>query len=45
MRVLERGVYRGPHVYGRTPMVRVQLDLGALEAWPTNRLPGFRCGT
>jgi cyanophycin synthetase len=41
MRVLERGVYRGPHVYGPTPMVRVQLDLGALEAWPTDRLPGF----
>src|SRR4051812_7275114 len=34
MRVVERGVYRGPHLYGDIPMVRIQLDLGALEAWP-----------
>lgn len=41
LRVLERAVYLGPHVYGPTPMVRFRVDLGALEAWPTNRLPGF----
>jgi cyanophycin synthetase len=41
MRVLERGVYRGPHLYGSEPMVRIQVDLGALEAWPSNRIPGF----
>jgi cyanophycin synthetase len=41
MRVIERGVYRGPHLYSDTPMVRIMLDLGALEAWPSNRLPGF----
>src|SRR5215211_3198336 len=41
LRVVETGVYRGPHVYGNAPMIRVQLDLGALEAWPTDRLPGF----
>ena len=34
--VLERGVYRGPHLYSATPMVRIQLDLGELEAHPTN---------
>ncbi|ACO48171.1 Mur ligase family protein [Deinococcus deserti] len=41
MRVLERGVYRGPHVHSMRPMVRIVLDLGALEAWPTTRLPEF----
>jgi cyanophycin synthetase len=41
MRVLERAVYRGPHLYSAMPMIRIQLDLGALEHWPTNRLPGF----
>ena len=39
--VLERSVYRGPHLYGRLPMIRIRLDLGALEAWPSDRIPGF----
>ena len=41
MRILEHGVYRGPHLYSHRPMVRIQVDLGALEDWPTDRLPGF----
>jgi cyanophycin synthetase len=41
LRVLERGAYRGPHLYSHVPMIRFTLDLGALEAWPTNKLPGF----
>src|SRR5437764_660419 len=41
LRVLEKSVYRGPHLYSHTPMVRFQLDLGLLEDWPTDRLPGF----
>ena len=41
MRVLETSTYRGPHLYSRRPMMRVQLDLGPLEAWPSQRLPGF----
>ncbi len=40
-RVLERGAWRGPSAYGRLPMVRFMLDLGALEAWPSDRLPNF----
>src|SRR5438128_12484841 len=44
LRVLERAVYRGPHVYGPTPMVRARIDLGALEAHPTDKLPGFTDG-
>ena len=41
MRVVETSTYRGPHLYSHRPMIRVQLDLGALEAWPTHRLHGF----
>ncbi|WP_407572794.1 cyanophycin synthetase [Deinococcus altitudinis] len=41
MRVLDRGVYRGPHLYSAFPMVRLTLDLGALEEWPSNLLPDF----
>jgi cyanophycin synthetase len=41
MRVLERGVYRGPHLYSRIPMVRFVLDLRSLEDWPTSRIPDF----
>lgn len=41
LRVLEAAVYRGPHLYSATPMIRLQLDLGVLEAWPSNRLPNF----
>jgi cyanophycin synthetase len=39
--VTEVGVYRGPHYYSHIPMIRVQLDLGRLEQWPTNRIAGF----
>ncbi len=41
MRLLAINAYRGPHLFSATPMIRLQLDLGDLEAWPTNRLPGF----
>src|SRR5437868_167876 len=41
LQVTEVGVYRGPHVYSHTPMVRIQLDLGQLEEWPSDRIPGF----
>jgi cyanophycin synthetase len=39
--VTEVGVYRGPHYYSHTPMIRLQVDLGRLEGWPTSRIPGF----
>ncbi|HYD18696.1 MAG TPA: cyanophycin synthetase [Patescibacteria group bacterium] len=40
--VLGKGVYRGPHLFSDTPMVRLEVDLGMLEAWPTNKIPGFK---
>ena len=41
VQVLETGVYRGPHYYSHTPFVRVMLDLGRMEEWPSNRVPDF----
>lgn len=38
MRVLNRNVYVGPSQYARFPVIRLELDLGALEQWPTARL-------
>ena len=40
-RVVEKRVYRGPNIFSRRPVVRIRVDLGELEAWPTNKLPGF----
>ncbi len=42
MRILDRSVYVGPSLYARFPVIRLDLDLGELEAWPTGRLgPAF----
>jgi cyanophycin synthetase len=38
MRILDRSVYVGPSLYAHFPVIRLELDLGALEAWPTARL-------
>lgn len=39
--VLDHTIYRGAHYYSHTPMVRIMVDLGRLEHWPTSRLEGF----
>lgn len=41
LRVREAAIYRGPHLYSRTKMVRLQVDLGELEQYPTSLLLGF----
>ncbi len=38
MRILERNVYVGPSLYAHFPVIKLVLDLGALENWPTGRL-------
>ena len=38
MRILERNVYVGPSLYAHFPVIKVVLDLGALEDWPTGKL-------
>jgi hypothetical protein len=41
MKVLETRIYRGPNQYALWPVIRLRLDLGELEWFPTARLPGF----
>ena len=38
MRILDRSVYVGPSLYAHFPVIRIELDLGELEHWPTGRL-------
>lgn len=38
MKILERSVYVGPSHFAHFPVIRLELDLGPLEAWPTMRL-------
>jgi cyanophycin synthetase len=38
MQILDRSVYVGPSLYARFPVIRLELDLGALETWPTGKL-------
>jgi cyanophycin synthetase len=38
MRILDRSIYVGPSLHAHFPVIRLELDLGALEAWPTARL-------
>ena len=38
MRILERNVYVGPSLYAHFPVIKLVLDLGALEDWPTGKL-------
>ncbi len=42
MRILNRNVYVGPSQYARFPVIKLEMDLGELEHWPTARLgPAF----
>ncbi|HEX4859287.1 MAG TPA: cyanophycin synthetase [Usitatibacteraceae bacterium] len=38
MRILDRSVYVGPSLYAHFPVIRLELDLGELENWPTGKL-------
>ncbi len=41
MELTERRIYRGPSLYAHFPVMRLTVDLGALEAWPSAKIPGF----
>ena len=41
LQVRDRRVYRGPNYWSYEPAIRFVVDLGVLEEWPTDRLPGF----
>jgi cyanophycin synthetase len=39
--ILETRVYRGANVWSYGRAIHLVVDLGSLEEWPTDRLPGF----
>ncbi len=41
MKILEQRVYRGPSIYAHFPVMRLTVDLGKLEAWPSAKIPSF----
>ena len=41
LRIVETRVYRGPNVWSYEPAIHLVVDLGSLEAYPSNLLPGF----
>ena len=41
MKILEQLIYRGPNLYAHFPVIRMNLDLGELEQWPSATIPGF----
>ena len=41
LRVLDTRVLRGPNVWVKKPVIRMSVDLGVLEQYPSNTIPGF----
>jgi cyanophycin synthetase len=41
MKILDTRVYRGPNLYALRKVIRLKVDLGELEDFPTAKLPGF----
>jgi len=41
LRILESQVLRGPNYWSYEPAIRLLVDLGSLEYWPSNTLPMF----
>ncbi|MEA2678066.1 MAG: cyanophycin synthetase, partial [Chloroflexota bacterium] len=41
LRILETRVLRGPNIWWRSPAITLLVDLGELEDWPSNKIPGF----
>jgi cyanophycin synthetase len=41
LRILETRILRGPNYWSRSPVIRMLVDLGSLEGFPSNKIPGF----
>jgi cyanophycin synthetase len=41
MKFTETRVYRGPNLYAHFPVIRMTLELGAMEDYPSGKVPGF----
>src|SRR4029453_714315 len=44
LKIVETQVFRGPNYWSYEPCIRLLVDLGSLEEWPSNTLPGFTEG-
>ena len=44
LKILSSRVYRGPNVWHYEPAIQLVVDLGVLEDFPTNLIPGFTDG-
>src|SRR5690349_5916401 len=44
LKILSSRVYRGPNVWHYEPAIQLVVDLGVLEDFPTNTIPGFTEG-
>ena len=45
MRILDKAIYVGPSLYAHFPVIRLDVDLGELEQWPSGKLgPAFNDG-
>ena len=44
LRIVQSQVFRGPNYWSYEPCIRMLVDLGSLEDWPSNRIPGFNEG-
>ena len=41
LKILESQVLRGPNYWSYDPAIRLLVDLGSLEHWPSNTIPAF----
>ena len=41
LKIIETRVLRGPNYWAREPVIRQVVDLGVLEEFPSNKIPGF----
>ncbi len=42
--IVETQVFRGPNYWSYEPAIRMLVDLGSLEEWPSNTIKGFTSG-
>ena len=41
LQIEQTQVFRGPNYFSYDPAIRLVVDLGSLEHWPSNTIPGF----
>ena len=44
LQIVQTQVFRGPNYWSYEPCIRMLVDLGSLEEWPSNQIPGFNEG-